>query len=308
MTFLRNLRGFCIIPNKEIEVAKEELLKNISVDELPKYTPWVRRLLHLEPFPKPVRNLAKIDAEYDKDKYAKLLAYYNKQAGVSIADIKKQEFLPDSDTICFSRKGQIFLTPVVNFRRLDDKFLIDALAEPVSTVRVVVELGCGYGYNFSVLRNAFPHRLWLGGEYSQNAVELASHLFADCEDVSILPFNWYDDTWAILGSLEEKALLFTRHSIEQLPQVKSIMPTFGKYKDKIAGVIHLEPVYELIDKSSTLGLMRQAYTLINNYNTDLLTTLNSMSVQSKILRIDIDLIGANPLNPTSLVQWKFVEE
>lgn len=281
-------------------------MKKISVDELPKYTQWVGRLLHLEPFSKPIRNLAKIDVEYDKDKYAKLLAYYNKQPGVSITDIRRQQSLPDSDTICFSRKGELFLTSVTNFRQLQDKFLIDVLAEPVSKARVVVELGCGYGYNFSVLRNAFPHRLWQGGEYSQNAIELASHLFADCEDVSVSPFNWYDATWAIFESLEEKALLFTRHSIEQLPHVKSIMPTLGKYKDKIVEVVHLEPVYELIDKRSTLGMMRQAYILMNDYNTDLLTTLNSMRVQ--ILRTDIDLIGANPLNPTSLVQWKFAEE
>jgi len=132
------------------------------------------------------------------------------------------------------------------------------------------------------------------------------HLFADCKDVSVLPFNWYDDTWEILESLEGKALVFTRHSIEQLSQVKSIMPTFAKYKDKIVEVVHLEPVYEQIDERSTLGLMRQAYTLMNDYNTDLLTTLNSMRVQ--IVRTDIDLIGANPLNPTSLVQWKFEEE
>lgn len=287
-------------------MTREEALKEISLDELPKHTPWVRRLLHLEPFSKAVRDLAKIDAEYDKDKYAKLLAYYNKQPGRSIADIRMKEFFPDSDTTCFSRKGKLFLTSVANFLRLDDKFLIDVLAEPVSKVGVVVELGCGYGYNFSVLRDAFPHRLWWGGEYSQNAIQLAEHLFADCEDISVLPFNYYDDTWAILENLEEKALLFTRHAIEQLPQVKSIMPTFAKYKDKIAGVVHLEPVYELIDKHSTLGLMRQVYTLMNDYNTDLLTTLNGMRVQ--IQRVDVDLFGVNPLNPTSLVQWEFAEE
>ena len=216
----------------------EEPLKEISIDELPRYTPWVAILLHLEAFPKVVRNLAKIDAEYDKDKYAKLLAYYNKHPGISISDVWEQgACLPDSGTICFSRKGKLFLTSTANVQQLCDKILIDALTDSVGKVRIVVELGCGYGYNFSVLRNAFPHHLWLGGEYSQNAIELASHLFADCEDVSIMPFNFYDNTWAILESLEEKALIFTRHSIEQLPRVKSVMLTFYKYKDKILEVL-----------------------------------------------------------------------
>ncbi len=287
-------------------MTREESLERISVDELPKYTPWVGRLLHLEPFSKPVRNLAKIDAEYDKDKYAKLLAYYKKQPDASVADIRTKESFGDSETICFSRRGELFLTSVVHCRQLQDRLLIDTLAKPVSEARVVVELGCGYGYNLSVLRNAFPNRLWLGGEYSKNAIKLASHLFADSEDISVLPFNYYDETWAILESLAEKALVFIRHSIEQLPQVKSIMPTFCKYKDKIAEVVHLEPVFELIDKRSTLGQMRQAYTLMNDYNTDLLTSLNSMGAQ--ILKTEIDLIGANPLNPTSLIHWKFTEE
>jgi hypothetical protein len=45
---------------------------------------------------------------------------------------------------------------------------------------------------------------------------------------------------------------------------------------------------------------------MNDYNADLLTTLKNMRVQ--ILKTDIDLIGGNPLNPTSLIQWKFAEE
>ena len=281
----------------------EEAIKKITADELPAYTPWVKRLLHLETFSKSVRNLEKIDAEYDKDKYFKLLAYYNKHPGASIAEIRLQETLRDSDTACFSKKGELFLTSAANLHRLQEESLIDTLTEPLSKARVVVELGCGYGYNFSVLRNAFPNRLWLGGEYSKNAIELAGYLFADCKDVTVSHFNWYDDTWAILEGLTERAVLFTRHSLEQLPQAKSVIPTFRKYRDKIAGVVNLEPVYELIDTNLTLGLMRQAYSLMNDYNTDLLSTLESMRVQ--ILRTDVDIIGTNPLNPTSLVQWSF---
>jgi len=286
----------------------EESCKEISVNELPRYSLWVERLLNLKPFSKPVRNLAKIDAEYDKDKYAKLWAYYNKnkQYDISIVDIKSREILPSPDISCFSRKGRLYLTSIANLRRLNDRVLIDALAPSISTVKTVVELGCGYGYNLALLRDTFPNRLWIGGEYSQNAIKLATHLFAGCKGISVLPFNYYDDTWAILQNLNKKALIFTRHSIEQLPQAKSVMQTLAKYKDKIAEVIHLEPVYELIDKQTTLGLMRQACTLINDYNTDLLTTLNSMKVN--ILEIDIDVLGTDPLVPTSLVRWRFAEE
>ena len=278
-------------------------MNKISIDELPKYSPWVARLLGIDSFDKPVRNLAKIDAEYDKDKYAKALAYYQRKGGASIQEIKAQGLWPDLDTICISKEGQLFLTSPDNFRQLQDQIFIDTLAEPISTAKIVIDLGCGYGYNFAVLRDAYPGRVWIGGDYSQNAIKLASLLFADCSNVSVQPFNWYDDSWPIFETFEGKALVLTIQSVEQLPRVASVLPKLRKYKEKIMAVVHLEPVYELADKESTLGLMRRAYILMNDYNTDLISTIKAMGVQ--ILKIQYDLIGGNPMNPLSLVYWRF---
>jgi len=132
---------------------------------------------------------------------------------------------------------------------------------------------------------------------------LASLLFADCDNVSFLPFNWYDDSWPIFEAVEGKALVFTRESVEQLPRAISALPTFRNYREKISAVVHLEPVYELLDKESTLGLMRRAYTQLNDYNTDLLTSLRAMGVQ--LLKTQYDVMGRNPLNPISLIHWQF---
>jgi trans-aconitate methyltransferase len=289
-------------------MAKERVLKRVGVDELPKYTPWVARILGLDPFSKPVRDLAKIDTQYDKDIYAKLLVYAKKHPGANPTDIRRQEVQREPNTtVCFSKKGKLYLTSAADLQRLSDKVLVDVLAEPLSRTRVVVELGCGYGYNLSVLRNFFPNHVWIGGEYSKNAMELASQLFAACEGISVVPFNWYDSTWVVLEGLVEKAVVFTKFSVNELPQAVSIIPIFAKYKSKISEVIHLEPVYELTDNHSTLGLMRRAYTLLNDYNTDLLTTLTGMRAV-QILKTEYDLIGANPLYPTSLVWWRFTEE
>ena len=247
--------------------------------------------------------MKKIDAEYDKDKYAKLLECYYKNTGVTLENIQYQEPILATDSICFSQKDDLYLSSVEEFYELQDSILVDVLSKQLSNVGIVVELGCGYGYNFYVLRKAFPGKVWVGGEYSQNAIELAGHLFADYKDVNVSYFNWYDSDWSILENLKEKALIFTRHSIEQLPKAKGIIPTFTKYKDKIAGVVHLEPVYELLDNKSTLGLMRQAYTLMNDYNADLLSALKITEVN--VIKTEVDIVGANPLNPTSIVHWEF---
>lgn len=153
-------------------------------------------------------------------------------------------------------------------------------------------------------RRPNPGRNWIGGEYSHNAVTLSELLYSDCPNIKIQPFNWYDDTWDIFESLESEAVVFTRHSIEQLPQAKSALQTMAKYKAQIKRVVHLEPIYELFtQQSSTLAQMRQAYILMNDYNTDLLSTLTNMNV--KIDMIQDDLMGGNPLNPTCVVQWTF---
>jgi hypothetical protein len=289
-----------------MKIKTNKHVKKIGVDELPKYSPWVKRLLQLEPFRQPVRNIDKIDAEYDKDKYAKLLTYAKEHPGCTTADIASSQSPSDKNMVCFSTKSELFLTTYADYVKRQDENLINTLAEPISRARIVVELGCGYGNNLSVLSNAFPNRQWLGGEYSNNAVELAARLFKNHKEIAVLPFNWYDSNWSILEDLPEKALVFTRHTIEQLPQAKTVIPTLLKYKNKIKEVVHLEPVNEFCDQHTTLGMMRKAYTVMNDYNTDLFTILKNAKVQ--ILKTDTDIFGGNPLNPTSLIHWKFSGE
>jgi len=280
-------------------------MNKISIDDLPKYSPWVGRLLGLEPFTKSVRNMDKIDAEYDKEKYAGLLADYKQlEYGTTVSMVKELEIGILHKDICISTKGQLLVMTNEECLHCGNWMLIDAIAEFIDTVDTVVELGCGYGYNLSVLSGAFHGSVTCrGGEYSQNAVKLASLLFAEQDNISVQPFNWYDEVWPIFDEIGSKAIVFTRHSIEQLPFARDVLPTFERYKDKIAGVIHLEPVYELASGESLLDMMRRSYTRLNDYNTDLLGTLNRMNV--KIIKTKYDLFGANPLNPTSLIYWEF---
>jgi len=279
-------------------------MNEISVNDLPGYTPSVARLLGLDPFEKEQRNLAKIDTEYDKDKYAILLAYYEEKGDVTAKDLRIQETASFEDNMCISKDNTLFLTTSEDCRRLDDRITADALAGLIGEVKTVIELGCGYGYNFTVLKEAYPNRTWLGGEYSNNAIKLAGRLFADDSSISVVPFNWYDSDWSIFETFQGKALVFTKHSIEQLPLVSNILPNFKKYREKIHAVVHLEPVYELADEESTLGLFRRAFTCLNDYNTDLLSAIKGMGVN--ILKVQYDIFGSNPLNPTSLVYWRFL--
>ncbi|MBQ04277.1 hypothetical protein CL673_06155 [Candidatus Bathyarchaeota archaeon] len=280
-------------------------MRKIELDELPKYSPWVARLLNIDSFPKPERTIAKIDAEYDKDKFAKLRQFYEQHPSIGIEELRRieEDFLPPEKETCISQRNELFLMPAAEVQRQDRQIILDNLLPYLAENRVVIELGCGYGYNLGVLRDAKPDHLFIGGDYSQNAVNLGRKLFKDQPEVTVTQFNFYDESWSIFDTMAEKALVFTNHAIEQLPSAKSVLSTFNKYRQKIACVVHLEPVFEFNDSDTVLGLMRQSYLLTNDYNRDLFTCLKEMGV--KILRTENGLFGPNPLNPTSLIVWQF---
>jgi len=277
----------------------------IELNELPKYSPWVARLLKIAPFQKPVRTIAKIDAEYDKDKYAKLLQFYEQEPNTDIEELRSIElgYLPSEKEICVSKGNELFLITATEAQGLDRRTLLDSIVPYITESRVIIELGAGYGYNLGVLREVEPDHLFIGADYSRNAVSLADKLFRDYPEITVSPFNFYDKAWSVFDTLEERAVIFTHHAIEQLPSAASVMPTFTSYKEKIACVIHLEPVFEFNDANTTLDLMRQSYTLTNDYNKDLFTCLKGMG--ANVLTVEKDIFGSNPLNPTSLVVWQF---
>lgn len=280
-------------------------MKKIDLDELPKYSPWVARLLNIVPFQKPERTTAKIDAEYDKDKYAKLQQLYDQNPEISIQELMSvlADWSPPEKEVCVSRGNELFLVSGAAAQRLAKQDLLDILTPYITMSRTVIELGCGFGYNLAALSKIAPSHSFIGGEYSQNAVNLACKLFGDCPRTTVSQFNFYDETWPIFDDVSERALVFTRYAIEQLPSARHVISMFAKYEQKIACVIHIEPVFEFNNENSTLGLMRRSYTLLNDYNKDLYTCINEMG--AKILRTEKDLFAVNPLNPPSLIAWQF---
>lgn len=283
-------------------------MRSINLNQLPKYSSWVARLLGLAPFKKQVRNLAKIQEEYDQDKYGKCLLYSYNHPKASIEVIKAFERGREpEDIVCISKGGKLYLTSFANLCQLENVLLLETLTPSVKRSRVIIELGSGYGYNLYLLKKNYPNRIYLGGEFSQRAVKLAKYLFKKNKRIKVLPFNFYDKEWRIFNLIPkgEKAVIFTRHAIEQLPTATPFLKTIKKYKHQVSEVVHLEPIYELHNQTTTLGLLRQSYTLMNDYNIDLLSLFKKNESKIEISKIRNDLLGSNPLNPTSLIHWRF---
>lgn len=282
-------------------------LKPISLNELPKYSPWIKKIVGLESFESINRTEAKNYKEYDEDKFGFYLNYIKKHAGTSIEDIRYLEKNRQrTDTVCISKNGRLFLTNQEYALGAELDLIIRTLGPIIKKSDVVIDLGAGYGYHLSRLADTFPNHRYVGGDFSTNAITLAKRV-ARNKKISIMPFNFYDKRWEILECIKySRALIFTFASIAQLPKAMPFFEGIRQYKDKILQVVHFEPIYELYDHGDMLlGLLRKKYTLLNDYNTDLLSTLKNADLEAEILDIKFDVWGHNPLLPLSMIQWRF---
>jgi len=277
----------------------------ISLNDISKWSDWPARLLELAPRTIPHRTIEKIDQEYDKDKYARCLDYcIHAEDKITYDDIKQFELgIDPASKLCISCDDELYIVPLGDANTRYYQLILDTVSAEVNKCKTVVELGCGYGYNLWMLKQHFPIKTFIGGEYSNNAVQLASRL-NKYDTISVLHFNFYDEnSYTFLEKLAPPIVVLTAHAIEQLPSSVSMLDAISRYREIIQTVFHFEPVFQLHDQT-LLGLMRQRYARINDYNGDLLFELKKRSY-IRILNIQANVVGLNPLNPTSVIQWEF---
>jgi len=284
-------------------------MTDISLDELPSRSPWPERLLGLTNWSPSIRTIEKIQSEYDQDKYAKCLAFYDssepKKPGPE--EVKVFEFDGVDREVCVSNSSKLLMMPLREARRRHYSLITETIRPELKDVSQVIELGCGYGFNLWMLSSLSSRRKFAGGEYSLNAVKLATKLYAQHQPpITVHQFDFYAAQYDFLEMClsEGPSLVFTVHALEQLPSAAHVFDTLKKYRQHIATVFHFEPVYEFLD-NSLMGLMRRRYTEINDYNRDLFSSLDARS-DVRIIRADRGGFGLNPFNPTSIVQWEFV--
>lgn len=282
-------------------------MRKIDLNDLPEWSKWPARMLEFFPWKIPRRTTEKIDQEYDKDKYKSCLEYFTQAGGeISAEEIKQFELDDIPDEACISLDNELYVLSSKEAIKKYYDFIPASVNPEVENCETIFELGCGYGYNLWLLNKYHGSKSFIGGDYSRNAVQLASSLYCDNSNLKVLQFDFFNEqTYLFLESTESPVLIFTVHAIEQLPDSSIVFDTLLKYRDKIKTVIHLEPAFQLHDKK-LIGLMQKRYAEINDYNTDLISQLEKRSYIS-VLSIKPDMIGVNPLNPTSVIKWQFTD-
>jgi hypothetical protein len=280
-------------------------LNEIDINDLPKWTDWPARLLGLSDFENVLRDRAKIESEYSKDKWQKCFDSFEASGRkMNAADLRREYYdLNSAKLRAGVVDGKIVAANNAEIMERYDIKLTSAVAESVSDCSTIIELGCGFGHILWMLRDAFPGKTYRGGDYAESAVSLAQKLFHNTPDISVQKFDFYAERYDIIEKAKGQVVVYTSQALEQIPRSASVVETLAKYKDKIARVVHIEPAFALYD-TSLLGLMRRRYIEINDYNRDLVSTLKNRR-DVEVLRLEADSIGWNPFNSLALVEWRF---
>jgi hypothetical protein len=260
-------------------------------DYLNNNNPWSHRLLGNVDFQK-TRDIGQIEREYNQDKYAKLAAF-NLSSMEEYRNLElEQAGLPvETARPIISIGDELFEVTVPEARKMHYE-LIHGNVSKYATSRIC-ELGCGYGYNLTL----FTGEVY-GGEYSHNAVKIGQHLGLD-----VNPFNYYNQEDYHL--IRPETTVFTSHSIEQIPDANVIINNLRSVKKNISVVVHIEPTI-VMERTSLLGLMRNKYMALNDYNKNLIYVLQQ-APDIEILDYQQDVFGVVPLNSSNIVVWRFTE-
>lgn len=251
---------------------------------------WTRRLLGLESFAVQ-RTAEKIHQEYGQEKWGSLLQ--RQLVNPQHAKELELEILIGpgwrTQETALSLKNEIFRTT----HRLGVRFYFDVIRTKFEnyTADNYCELGCGYGYNFSLFNG-----VTYGGEFTDAGVTIGRRLGLDVNH-----FDFYDR--ASYNMIRPGSLVFTVQALEQIPDTSAFLEGIRSQRDKIAVVLHMEPAI-LPERRDLLGLLRNRYLELNDYCRNLVDLLRQ-APDIEILEFDPDCIGKPPLTSLHFVAWRF---
>jgi hypothetical protein len=273
----------------------------ISLDDLPRHSRWPAILLGRCDFAPRRRTSEEVLREYEREKWGTVLAWLRASGPATADDLLREQGIDPEQIVAFAEGRDFFTAPARHVMGAYDRLLRDTLL-PCGPERLV-ELGCGLGDKLLMLSQALRPAQAYGGEFTRSGVECGRLLAAARQSAAHFDHFDYNDP-RTLDRIPERALVYTSHSIEQIPTLP------GAFVDALIArapsmVVHFEPCYEDQDTDSVIGLMRRRYTELNDYNRNLLALLRSFADAGRITIVghSPNVFSDTPFNTTSVISW-----
>lgn len=193
--------------------------------------------------------------------------------------------------------GQIVEIPASMASAAYRGWLARTVADHAEGAEAVVELGAGWGANLfgSYLAGGPQDAHYVAAEYTDAGRRAAELLAARAPELSFAAaaFDFHHPTWEL--PTFERATVFTAHAIEQVPHLPaSFLPFVASLAEEVT-VLHFEPI-----GWQTRGEDSQ-YAERHDYNRNLWPLLRGAV---EIVELDVDIVGVNAANPTTLAIWR----
>lgn len=207
------------------------------------------------------------------------------------------------------RWNQDFIIPLSkNFEEnslsLIENWLFDKYLRRTKTI---YEFGCGTGHNLLSLRAINPKAKIWGLDWAKSSQKLIEEIRKKTSDHNIYGRNFDFFNPDPLFKLDKKGVVVTVASLEQTGrEFKKFIDYLLKEKPKL--VIHIEPIYELLDKNNLFDYLSLKYFQKRNYLWGLLDYLRRLEIQKKIkiIRAQRTYVGSLFIDGYSVVIWKTI--
>lgn len=188
--------------------------------------------------------------------------------------------------------------------------ILDAVADAVTDeTDFVVEMGSGWGWHIlTAFTSGGPRNAtYVAAEYTEAGRRCAARLAQLDEHLRLeaVPFDYHEPSFAQLGR-GRHAVVFSAHSIEQIPHVTPALFEAIRGLAERVTVLHFEPVGWQVGPEHDGRGTSSAYAEAHDYTRDLVPMLREEEAAGRVVIETIvpDVFGINPSNSTTAIRWR----
>lgn len=249
-----------------------------------------------------IRQAIEIEADTSERDLSRLL---NKAYARSLAARKRP---PTQVSIVFGREAEMSFLAA---NRIARDWIADCVIERAASADAIIELGSGFGYNlFNVWLRGGPAIPYHALEYTQagrDASALIAQSAVGGPPLTISAFDYYEPDFSALVGRYSNPLVYSSHSIEQIPELPAIFFERLLALAPDLTVLHFEPVgWQIGDDSDPQNVRVRAHCERSNYNRNLWALLNALARSGRLAieETQPNRMAPKLTNSTTLIRWR----
>jgi len=206
--------------------------------------------------------------------------------------------------------GEVVSLPLGGAYGAAQTIILDAVAAATRPdTDLIVEMGSGWGWHIVTAFTAGGPRdaTYVAAEYTEAGRRCAERLAAVDDHLTLqaIPFDYHEPRFEGLPAARH-AVVFSAHSIEQIPYVKpELFDAISGLADEVT-CLHFEPCGWQVGPEHDGRGTSQAYASEHDYTRNLVPALREAEADGRLVIDEVvaDVFGINPRNSTTAIRWR----